>query len=150
MIENNFTLYTPLGGMFVSPNAADIVRIIDIEAGREKTEQSLIYLAGPMSGIAEFNHPAFHAAAARLRADGHQVVNPAEINPDTSKTWEECMRRDLQALADCSSLALLPGWENSKGARLEYDVAQALGMTITFLETYPQYLTKQPADQAPT
>lgn len=37
-----------------------------------------IYLAGPMRGYAEFNFPAFHAAAARLREQGHTVFNPAE------------------------------------------------------------------------
>jgi len=130
MIENNYTLYTPLGGMFVSPNADDMKRIIKTEADRLEKPDRLLYLAGPMSGIADFNHPAFHAAAAKLRAQGYQVVNPAELNPDTSKTWDQCMRRDLQALADCYAIAFLPGWEASKGARLEYDVAQALGMTI--------------------
>jgi len=148
MIENTYTLYTPLGGMFVSPNPDDIKRILDTEADRIEQAPSLLYLAGPMSGIAVFNHPAFHTAAAKLRAQGYQVVNPAELNPDTSKTWDQCMRRDLQALADCNSLALLPGWELSKGARLEYDVAQALGMTIIFLEAYPQLLTTQPAQAA--
>ncbi|MCY1527250.1 hypothetical protein D9M68_623110 [compost metagenome] len=37
-----------------------------------------IYLAGPMTGLPEFNYPAFHAEAARLRALGYQVENPAE------------------------------------------------------------------------
>lgn len=145
MIENAYTLYTPLGGMFVSPNSADIKRIIDTEDSRTDDKHPLVYLAGPMSGIPEFNHPAFHAAAAKLRAQGYSVVNPAEINPDITKTWEQCMRRDIQALADCAILALLPGWEPSKGARLEYDIAQSLGMTIIFLDAYPQFLTNQPA-----
>lgn len=39
-----------------------------------------LYLAGPMSGIKDFNAPLFHAEAKRLRDIGHDVVNPAEIN----------------------------------------------------------------------
>lgn len=39
-----------------------------------------IYIAGPMSGLPEFNYPAFNRAAAVLRAQGHHVENPAE-NP---------------------------------------------------------------------
>jgi len=37
-----------------------------------------LYLSGPMRGIPEQNHPAFHAAAQRLRLIGHEVYNPAE------------------------------------------------------------------------
>ncbi|WP_457825134.1 DUF4406 domain-containing protein, partial [Staphylococcus aureus] len=33
-----------------------------------------IYVAGPMSGLPELNFPAFHAAAAELRAQGFDVV----------------------------------------------------------------------------
>ena len=51
-----------------------------------------VYIAGPMSGIENSNFPAFHAAAAELRALGHEVVNPAELNPDPDSPWAECMR----------------------------------------------------------
>jgi hypothetical protein len=36
------------------------------------------YIAGPMTGLPEFNFPAFHAAAASLRARGFEVENPAQ------------------------------------------------------------------------
>ena len=45
-----------------------------------------IYCAGPMTGLPELNFPAFHAEAARLRAFGYEVINPAEINPDKHMT----------------------------------------------------------------
>lgn len=89
-----------------------------------------IYLSGPMSGMPEFNFPAFHAEAARLRALGYKVVNPAEINVDGDKSWEECLRADIKALCDCDAVALLPGWENSKGAHLEVHIAHRLGLQI--------------------
>ena len=37
-----------------------------------------IYLSGPMTGLPEFNYPAFHEAARRWRAIGWDVINPAE------------------------------------------------------------------------
>jgi hypothetical protein len=83
-----------------------------------------------MSGLPELNFPAFHAAAATLRAKGLEVVNPAEINPDSSMPWEQCMKADIKALCDCDALVMLPGWERSKGAHLEVHIAHRLGMQI--------------------
>ena len=57
-----------------------------------------IYLAGPMTGLPQLNFPAFHAAAAHLRTYGYTVINPAEINPDHSMSWEACMRKDIAEL----------------------------------------------------
>lgn len=93
-----------------------------------------IYLAGPMSGIPEFNHPAFHAAAAKLRAAGWEVVNPAEVNPDHTRPWAECLRADIVAMMDCDSIVLLPGWMDSRGARLERHIAVQLGMAVYEVE----------------
>jgi nucleoside 2-deoxyribosyltransferase len=91
-----------------------------------------VYLSGPMTGLPELNFPAFNAAAARLRAEGAQVVNPAEINPDGGLSWEQCMRADIKALCDCDAIVLLPGWEGSKGAHLELHVAHRLGLEVRF------------------
>lgn len=73
-----------------------------------------LYLVGPMTGIKDLNFPAFHAEAARLRALGHQVVNPAEINSDPSAKWLDCMRADIQQLVTCDSVAMLDGWTASR------------------------------------
>ena len=89
-----------------------------------------IYVSGPMTGIESFNFPAFNAEAARLRALGYEVVNPVEINGDTTMRWEECLKRDIVAMMDCDTLALLPGWMNSRGAQLEQYLAHRLGMKI--------------------
>lgn len=94
-----------------------------------------IYLSGPMTGLPDLNFPAFHAAAAALRAKGLDVVNPAEINVDGEKTWHACMRADIKALCDCSTIALLPGWENSAGAHIELNLAHRFGMRIVQLDT---------------
>lgn len=93
-----------------------------------------IYVAGPMSGLPDLNFPAFHAHAALLRERGAHVENPAEINPDPGMEWDEAMRRDIPRLLTCDTIALLPGWEKSRGATLEYHIAQSLGMTIHYPE----------------
>lgn len=93
-----------------------------------------VYLAGPMSGIAEHNFPAFHAAAALLRAEGLQVVNPAEHGLAEGAEWADYLRYDIAKIAICESMAVLPGWSQSRGARLETHLARALGMPIRLLE----------------
>ena len=41
----------------------------------------IIYISGPITGMIEDNQPAFAAMAARLRADGHTVINPHVVFP---------------------------------------------------------------------
>lgn len=109
-----------------------------------------IYLAGPMTGIPHFNYPAFHAAAAELRADGHTVFNPAEhdiltygrdvSNPDGCEKQaaaehgfdrRAALKADLIWICDnAEAVALLPGWEKSSGACAEKALADALGLQI--------------------
>lgn len=89
-----------------------------------------------MTGIEDFNHRAFNDAAYALRCAGYSVINPAEINPDTSNSREECLRADLQALCaeGVDAICLLPGWEESSGANLEVEVAQAIGLEVFSLK----------------
>jgi|GEM_PF-1418807 len=92
-----------------------------------------VYLSGPMSGYPDHNFPAFNEQAAKLRAAGYEVINPADLNPDTSMTWEECLRVDIRELCSCDAIALMPGWENSKGANLELHIAHRLGLEVMHL-----------------
>ena len=91
---------------------------------------TMIYLSGPMTGLPGHNFPAFHAEAARLRALGYTVVNPAEINHVRPGDWHQCLRADLKALLDCDAIVLLDGWETSQGAHLELHVAHRVGLEV--------------------
>lgn len=88
-----------------------------------------IYLSGPMTGLPGFNYAAFNAEAARLRALGYEVVNPAENPPQES--WEAYMDVCIPQLLTCDTIALLPGWSESRGALRERQVASLEGITIT-------------------
>jgi hypothetical protein len=100
-----------------------------------------VYIAGPMTGLPEFNFPAFAAAAKELRAQGCNVVSPHELSiqadpslshgADAKLPYEFYLRNSLKALLGCDEVVLLPGWERSKGACLEREIAQALKMTVT-------------------
>lgn len=95
-----------------------------------------VYLAGPMTGIEDYNFPAFHEAAKRLRDIGYEVSNPAEnFEGDQSLPWDVYLRRAIEQVVTVDGVAVLPGWSRSKGARLEVHVADALGMPILDAET---------------
>ena len=87
-----------------------------------------IYLAGPMTGLPEYNYPAFHAEAARLRGLGFHVENPAENQAPACGTWEGYMRIALRQMLKCDAVAFLPGWAESRGALLERYIAQQVGL----------------------
>jgi nucleoside 2-deoxyribosyltransferase len=92
-----------------------------------------VYIAGPMTGLPELNFPAFHREAANLRAQGIEVVNPAEINADPNAKWVDCMRADIRELVTCDVIAMLPGWDKSKGATLEHHIAKTLELRVVYL-----------------
>ena len=94
-----------------------------------KTPQT-VYVSGPMSGLAENNYPAFHRAAAELRARGYRVVNPAELAITDPESWASCMRSCVRALTDCDCIVMLEGWQASRGAKIELDLARHLDMQI--------------------
>ncbi|MEB6163948.1 DUF4406 domain-containing protein [Pseudomonas aeruginosa] len=89
-----------------------------------------VYLAGPMTGLPDFNYPAFNAEERRIRALGYLVENPASNMVYRGSPWETFMRDGIKRLMDCDILALLPGWERSRGANIERGLAITLGMHV--------------------
>ena len=89
-----------------------------------------VYVAGPMTGIEDFNYPAFNTMADQLRAQGYEVENPADHGVVEGAQWADYMAYDLTRLGLCGMIALLPDWEKSQGARLEVLIAEQLGMTV--------------------
>jgi hypothetical protein len=98
------------------------------------------YIAGPMSGIPQFNYPAFIEAATTLRGYGMTIVSPAELDSQlmhdiamasktgtlaemeklSGETWGDVLARDVKLVADkVDGICVLPGWQKSRGARLE-------------------------------
>lgn len=94
----------------------------------------MIYISGPMSGIKDYNFPAFMAEAERLRRQGLNVCNPADHGVVEGATWSDYLRYDLAQLMQCTRIHLLPGWENSKGAQFEVLVADKLGLEISYAD----------------
>jgi hypothetical protein len=104
------------------------------------TQQTRVYIAGPMTGIPQFNFPAFEAAARSLRNNGYFVISPHESDtPEVQKaawasadgrldangmvadqTWGQILAKDVIIVADkVDAIAFLPNWQRSRGAKLE-------------------------------
>lgn len=93
-----------------------------------------LYIAGPMSGLPEYNYPAFHAAEARLKAAGYETLNPA-TNPECD-SWEGYMRAAIAQVVQADGIAYLPGSYSSRGARLELRLAEELRMKTAPLDSW--------------
>lgn len=105
-----------------------------------------LYIAGPMSGFDQHNFPAFDAARDVLVACGHEVISPADITRgsgvpfttdgvSTPEQYAAFLRLDVAALLTVDAVAVLRGWQRSRGAKLEVHIAQTLGLPILRVPT---------------
>lgn len=106
---------------------------------------STVYIAGPMRGYAQYNFPAFDGAAAEWENLGWDVINPAQMDRDRgfdpseqaefTEPLSRVMQRDLECILNLipargDGLAVLPGWEKSKGACTEVALARFLNLPV--------------------
>lgn len=87
-----------------------------------------VYISGPITGIDFGNRFAFSCARSALELCGYEVVDPSEVKLDDDASWADYMKADLKLLLDCDYIYMLDGWEDSKGARIERELAENLGI----------------------
>lgn len=92
------------------------------------SETTTLYIAGPMSGYAGHNYPAFDKAERDLTLAGYTALNPA-TNPPCDR-WEGYMRAAIGQVIQADGLAVLDGWQMSAGAALEVHIAHALRLPV--------------------
>jgi hypothetical protein len=102
-----------------------------------------LYVAGPMTGIEECNYPEFFRIEKVLRDQGYDVLNPARIdelyNPTKApRPWEWYMGKAIHMLVACKGVATLAGWQASRGATIEVNLANALGMGVRPWFSWPE------------
>lgn len=100
-----------------------------------------LYIIGPVTGFEGDNRQAFEEARAALKADGYNCDIPHDFIKSGTE-WGEAMRKSINHLTDSkinhrtferdasifNGIAMLDRWEQSKGATLEHDIAEAIGM----------------------
>ena len=88
----------------------------------EKTRKAIIYIAGPITGLKNGNKAAFAEAADALRKIGYAVLNPATLPDDMPA--DHYMPICLAMVQAADIICMLPGWETSGGAQIEYRYAK--------------------------
>jgi len=110
----------------------------------------LIYVSGPYTkngngkSIKE-NIQQGADIAGKLWEVGHAVICPHTntgepyLNPNNCKaTYDQYIAGDLHMVCYCDALVMTPDWETSKGAKIEKDYAESLGIPIYVWPEYPE------------
>jgi nucleoside 2-deoxyribosyltransferase len=92
-----------------------------------------IYISGPITGTKDYMER-FAKAEAELKAEGHEVINPAEVNSSLPKgtTHKEYMEVAMTLLKMCDCVFMLRNWVESHGAMQEFNYAVAHDYFIRF------------------
>lgn len=128
------------------------------------------YVCGPMTNIPRFNYPLFDIVTLDLRRNTREVVSPTELDSkemqerarasltgnfadfaDLGESWGDILARDVKLIErKIGFFALLPGWERSRGARLEVFVGLLVGVKsfnlVTFGSDGSVHLTERTVD----
>lgn len=95
-----------------------------------------IYISGQISGLPlDEVRAKFHDAEQQIIERGNEAVNPLKNGIPDSEPWTVHMAADIVLLLDCDAIYMLPGWEASKGATLEKNIAERTGKKIIHHET---------------
>jgi Domain of unknown function (DUF4406) len=106
-----------------------------------------VYIAGPMSNHPKFNVPAFLSAQKDLIQRGLDAILPVDMDIPSERaqllaskdgsepgprSWATLLSEDLKLIGDTGveGIVVLPGWQYSKGAKLETYFSRLLGLEI--------------------
>lgn len=116
-----------------------------INNNKRTDKNAPVYISGPITSLLtlgeDWRRP-FNDAETVLRRLGFKDVrSPVYIAEDVEAlcreehrepSYADYMKADLTELLQCKTILMLRGWEGSKGALLEYGVAEALHMEIMY------------------
>ncbi len=92
-----------------------------------------VYISGPITGTKDYLEKFEDIETALVLVhQGVEVINPAKVNANLpeSTTWEEYMRMSLCMLSMCDGIYMMEGWQQSRGANLEYAYAKGMGIMV--------------------
>lgn len=116
--------------------------------------QKVIYTAGPFSAPTRLgelvNIEAAEMWALGIWRAGHVALCPHANTANFSGQLDKSafIRGDLELLARCDAVLMLPRWEGSQGSLIEKTVAELLGMPVFFWDKpreFAEYLDEEEA-----
>lgn len=109
----------------------------------------IVYISGPYRGDVDANIQAAREAAIKVWEAGHTAIcphlNTAHFEDDCSLDDDRYVERDMDILARCDGILMLPGWEASVGARTEHAYALDLSLPVW---RYPELPGPHPTEES--
>ncbi|WGU70656.1 DUF4406 domain-containing protein [Capnocytophaga canimorsus] len=96
-----------------------------------------IYISGKISGLdIEQAKRNFDNAEQLISAIGLTPVNPFKNGLTLSHSWEQHLLKDIENLMACDGILMLENWLDSKGARIENNIANEMGKVVLYESFY--------------
>lgn len=117
-------------------------------------KNKVVYISGPISGLANGNFQKFYEAKKKLEKEGYIVLNPHEIckelydkfatikeptKEEIKQHWVYCMKECMKHLMISEIIFLLDNWETSEGSIIELVVAQKIKIPIYYIKDYSPF-----------
>jgi hypothetical protein len=94
-----------------------------------------LYVSGRISGDPDYLSKFMDAVYELVKAGYEDIINPC-CYASADDDWNTAMRKTLSVMLTCGGVALLPDWEESRGAKIEARLAVNLGLEVKPLEAW--------------